>query len=274
MTQSTTLDPRARFWGNIAKWGFLIFACAIFAPFIWLAVGGLVGLVLFVGIATGAWMVRPAVFTLAANTRLKLVKAAAAINPVESLQEEHRRRSVALNDRRAGIETMAGAIKTLKKTIDDLAREFPDDPELPQMLADHQELLSLKQEREQAWLEAHAELGEFEKGIRRASRLWDVSLAAAKARGQSALSEDEWQAKLKTEVAFDTIRSKLDSQLSALSTERLQAEAQRIMRRKSLPTPAAQPAVELPATEAQGQHAAMPPGRDNKPAPQPGRTNA
>lgn len=44
-TNLAVTDPRAKRWGSIAKWLFLIFGFAVMAPFIWLAVGGLVGFI-------------------------------------------------------------------------------------------------------------------------------------------------------------------------------------------------------------------------------------
>lgn len=223
-------DPRAKFWGNIAKWLFLVFAFAILGPVFWLAFGGLIGACLFVGTYVAAWMVRPWVFTKAANMRLWLVKHEAAKNPVETLNAEHLRQSQMLEERKKGIESMAGAIKTLDQTIDALEAEFPDSPELPQMRQDQAELENLLRARREDWQQAYISLGEFAKEIQRVSRLWEVSLAAAKARKQSGLTEEEWLSKLKTQTSIDAIRTNLNTQLAALSSENMQAEADRILK--------------------------------------------
>lgn len=227
---SSVTDPRATFWGNAAKWGAILFGCAFLAPIAWLAVGGAIGLVLFAGIATGTWMLRPWVFMKAANTRLWLIKREAAKNPVETLNAEHLRQSELLEERKNGIESMAGAIKTLDQTIDQLQSEFPDSPELPQLREDQAQLETLLKSRRADWQEAYVSLGLFAKEITRVSRLWEVSLAAAKARQQSGLSQEEWMGKLKTQTSIDAIRTHLNTQLSALNTESMQAEADRILK--------------------------------------------
>ena len=92
-------------------------------------------------------MLLPAIQNAAANLRLKLVKSEAARNPVETLQLEHQRQSQMLEERKAAIETMSGAIRTLADTIKKLASEFPDSPELEQMKQDYADLRSIEQSR-------------------------------------------------------------------------------------------------------------------------------
>jgi len=274
MQNSSITDPRAQFWGKLAKWGFLIVSCAVFAPFIWIAVGGLLGLILFVAIALGAWMVRPAVFTLAANLRIKLIKEAAAINPVESLQEEHRRWGVQLDERSKGIQEQHAANREFLTTIESLARDFPDDPQLPQMRDDYAQLEAAVAEAEASWKVSYAQREEFARGVERAKRVWASALALAKARGKSALSEEEWQARLKTEVAFDTIRQRFDQGLAGATVDRMKLEAARAARQRTLPASATAAIDVTPPKPAQLVEGRMPPGRDDLPRRIPGRTNA
>lgn len=251
MNDTSSLDPRAKRLGNIAKYIFLVLGLAVFGPIIWLAVGGLIGLILLGGIWTATWMLRPWVFSKAANLRLKLIKHEAAVSPIETLSEEHRKQTIALNERKQGVETMAGAIKTLDQAIDSLQADFPDSAELPQMRADQAELENLLDARREDWKQAYVTLGEFAKEIQRVGKLWDVSLAAAKARQQSGLTEDEWLSKLKTQTAIDAVRTNLNTQLAALNTENMQAEADRILKgktaAKALPAPNVQAAIDIPS---------------------------
>lgn len=250
-TNTTITDPRARRWGNFVKYSVLVLGLAVFAPVIWLAVGGLVGLVLFGAIALGTWMLKEPAFTFAANMRLKLIKAEAAKNPVETLQTEHLRQSEILEERKKGIDDLAGAIRTLDQTIDKLQQEFPDSPELPQLREDQAQLETLESSRRADWQQAYISLGEFAKEIQRVSRLWDVSLAAARARQQSGLTNEEWMAKLKTQTSLDAIRTNLNTQLAALKTESMQAEADRILKGKTKTLPSTEKntiTLDVPAT--------------------------
>ena len=77
MNQPVINDPRARFWGNVAKYGALLVAGFFVAPYVWIAIGGLIGLIAGALVILAAWMLRPVVFSFAANMRLKLIKAEA-----------------------------------------------------------------------------------------------------------------------------------------------------------------------------------------------------
>lgn len=230
MSTTSITDPRAQRWGNIIKWITLILGFAIIGPVVWLAIGGLVGFIIFAAIYLATWMLRKPAEVWAANMRLKMIKQAVAQNPVETLQEEHRKQTIELNNRKKAIEEMGGAIRTLDEAIDSLEREFPDSPELPQMRQDQEELMKLEAARQQDWQEAYIALGEFQREIRRVGKLWEVSLAAARARKQSGIAEEEWMSKMKTETAIDSIRTHLNTQLAALNTERMQSDAQRILK--------------------------------------------
>lgn len=227
-------DPRARRWAAAARWLLLFPLGFVIAPYIFTALFGLAGLLLGVLGMVATWMLRPWVTSVAANLRLKLIKVEAAKNPVETLQAEHLRNAGILEDRKEGIEAMGSAVRTLDQAIDSLQNEFPDSPELPQMREDQAELMGLLQSRSEEWQAAYVTHGEFAKEIKRVGKLWEVSLAAAKARQQSGLTEDEWTAKLKTQTAIDSIRSSLNTQLSSLTTERMQADAERILRGRSV----------------------------------------
>ena len=85
MSLPQPLDPRARRWGVFAKYAALLVVGFAVAPFIWVAIGGLLGMIVAGVILLGTWMVLPAVEAAAANLRLKLIKGEASRNPVETL---------------------------------------------------------------------------------------------------------------------------------------------------------------------------------------------
>jgi len=233
---SNITDPRAKFWGKFAKFAALGVGCFFIAPFVWIAIGGLLGLVCFGGIVGTLWFTKDWIAGVAANARLKLIKHEAASNPVETLQAESLRQSKVLEERKVALETLSGAIRSLDQAIDELQSEFPDSPELPQMRSDQAELDALLKSRTESWTAAYVQLGEFDREVVRVGKLWDVSLKAAKARGASGLTEGEWVAKLQTSTAISSIRNNLNTQLSALSVERMQVEADRILKGKSVKT--------------------------------------
>lgn len=243
-----TTEQRAQKWGTVAKIASIGIIGFFVSPFVLSAITGVLGLATLAIIYGITWVTLPAIGDFGKNMRLKMIKEVAARDPIGTLQNEHSRQSSLLEDRKEAIETMSGAIRTLAETISKLEREFPDSPELAQMKQDYSDLRIIEQSRMEGWQQAYLTLGEFAKEIKRASRIWEVAVAMAKARGASGLSDEEWNAKMKAETSFDAIRTKLNTEMSALNTEKMQADAERILRSKTTinVTPAAAPAA-LPA---------------------------
>lgn len=76
-------DPRAKRWGNFAKVAALLTVGFFVAPFIWVALGGLLGLIVAGAVCVVTWMLRGWFYSVVANMRMKLVKAEAQRNPVD-----------------------------------------------------------------------------------------------------------------------------------------------------------------------------------------------
>src|SRR6187399_3421311 len=92
-------DPRAKRWGLFAKYAALLVTGFIVAPYIWVAIGGLIGLIAAAGVFGITWMTKDWLYMKAGNMRLSLIKREAATNPVETLQAEHLRNSEMLQER-------------------------------------------------------------------------------------------------------------------------------------------------------------------------------
>lgn len=223
-------DPRARLAARIAAGALILGVGFVVAPFVYTAITGVAGLIAAGALIGTTVMLLPWAQTKAANLRLKLVKMEVAANPVESLQVEHARQTEDLNSRKVGLETLSGAIRVVAETIRKLEAEFPDSSELEQLRQDHADLRDHEAAVKAEWQACYVTLGEFAQEIRRAGRLWEAALAIAKARGLSSLSKAEWEGKMKTETALDSIRLKLNTGLAGLSTDRMQANADRILK--------------------------------------------
>lgn len=240
MCMNTTItDPRARFWGNAAKWGLLLPVGFLVAPFIWVAIGGLIGLLVGAGILVATWMLRPVVFSAAANMRLKLIKAEASRNPVETLQEDLRKKTVALDERKTNIEKLNAQIRTFGDKVDDIAERYgKNDGGYIKLFTDLTGLRQIYKRRCEKWNEARLRLDQFSEQIDRANMIWEAAQAAAAARETSGLTEDEFFAKLRTETAFDAIQDSYNAALASLDTDLLE---------QPLGLPAAQAGVSIPS---------------------------
>lgn len=210
-------DPRAKRWGNFAKYAALLVVGFFVAPYIWIAIGGLIGLIVAALVLVGAWVARPWVYSVAANARLALVKSEARKNPVETLEEDLRRKTVALDDRKTNIEKLAGQIRTFADKVDEIKQNYGEkDTGYVKLSRDLVDLKRLYKHRCDKWNEARAQLTRFAEEIDRAKMIWEAGLAAAAARETSGLTEDEFFAKLKTETAFDSIQDSYNQALASL----------------------------------------------------------
>ncbi|MDQ5978611.1 MAG: hypothetical protein QG602_1585 [Verrucomicrobiota bacterium] len=222
MNQPVISDPRARFWGNVAKYGALLVAGFLVAPYIWVAVGGLIGLIVAVGVILAAWMVRPVVFAFAANMRLKLIKAEAAKNPVETLQNDLKEKAKALSDRKDAIEKLNSQIRTFSDKVDEIRASYgAEDAGYLKLSRDLVDLRRVYEHRCVKWKEAREQLKLYEEEIKRANMIWEAAQAAAAARETSGLTEDEFYAKLRAETAFDAIQQSYNDALASLDTAML-----------------------------------------------------
>lgn len=222
MNQPVVTDRRARLWGNIAKYGALLTVGFIVAPFIWIAIGGLLGLIVAGIVFLGTWMLRPVVFSIAANLRLKFIKAEASKNPVETLQNDLKVKTEALGVRKDAIEKLNGQIRTFSDRVDGIKTNYGEkDPGYIKLSRDLQDLRRIYVHRCEKWREASKQLERFEEEIRRANMIWEAAQAAAAARETSGLTEDEFFAKLRTETAFDSINQSYNDALASLDTAML-----------------------------------------------------
>ncbi len=223
MNQPIINDPRARFWGNVAKYGAVIVAGFFIAPYIWVAIGGLIGLVVAVGVILAAWMLRPVAFSFAANMRLKLIKAEASKNPIETLQNDLKDKAQALANRKDAIETLNSQIRTFSDKVDEIKASYgAEDAGYLKLSRDLADLRRVYAHRCEKWKEAREQLKLYEEEIKRANMIWEAAQAAAAARETSGLTEDEFFAKLRTETAFEAIKKSYNDALASLDTALLE----------------------------------------------------
>ena len=216
-------DPRAKRWGNVAKYGAILAVGFFAAPYVWVAIGGLLGLLAAFVLITAVWMSRQWVYAVAANMRLKLIKAEAAKNPVETLQEEYRREMVKLDTRKQNIEKLKAQTLTFEDKTEDMKAKYgADDAAYQKFSKDLVILNRIYENRCTLWRKARAELDLFKKEIDRAQTIWETAQAAAAAQETSGLTEEEFFAKLRTETAFDAIHNSYNQAIASLDTALLE----------------------------------------------------
>jgi len=243
------LDPRARRWGIIAKYAAILVVGFFVAPFVWVAIGGLVGMIVAGAIMLGTWMVLPAIQAAAANMRLKLIKGEASRNPVETLQNDLRDKTVALDLRKTNIEKLNGQIRTFADKVDGIRAKYgPNDAGYLKLSADLLDLRRISADRAEKWKVARAQLERYAEEISRANMIWDAAQAAAAARESSGLSEDDFYAKLRAETAFDSIQNSYNEALASLDSSMLESPAERNITPVQPALPAGEEAMDVPTS--------------------------
>lgn len=234
-----TPEQRAARWGTAAKiaaYGILGF---FISPFVLSAIQGLLGLIALVAIYGIVWVMLPAIGDAGKNLRLKLIKAEAARNPIETLEAEHLRRTHVLQERKVKIENLAAKTNGFGTKLAGFKRDYPEEAPVYQEIYDKMVLL-LKRSREQ-WVIAEQQLEAFEGEIEKAKAKWAMALAASDLRQDAGRVEAEFLAKLKVNYSFETIETGMNLAFAQLDTLLMEGDKVEIN-----VTPASTPAA-LPA---------------------------
>lgn len=224
---SSTIPPSpeqiaARYGKAIKVVGVLILGYVV-SPFILAAIGGLAGLIVGGLICGAVYYASPAIETWGANMRLKSLKAAAAANPIETLQNEYARQSQLLDERLNAIETFSGKIRSFGDKLDGFKQSYPAEAGKYQAIFD--QMHDLLARRDQQWKQGKHQLDLFEAAITKAQAIWDMSNAANAARAGSGLDTDAVWAKIKTDTAYSTIQDNMNTALSSLDTLTLESDS-------------------------------------------------
>ncbi len=247
-TPVSTLDPRAQKFGNVVKYGFLVLGLAFAAPFLWLALGGLLGLIALGLTWTATWMLRPWVFMKAANLRLRFIKQEAMKNPTETLLNTYRERSIELDKREIALKELRGRNETLsEKTQDVLERTGPQDRDYQRLKAAHGKMVRVYQYKVTKLAESQKAQDDFKNMIEIAQIKWEAGLAAVAAGESSGYTEDDFFRELRTDTAFDAINTTFNSAVGAIDVDVDIDEAGRIVQA----LPSTPPAINVTAQAAE-----------------------
>jgi hypothetical protein len=222
-SNTLTLDPRAKKWGNVVKYGTVITTGFFVAPFIWVALGGLLGLVAAGGLTASIWYARNWFFDKAANMRIKLIRHEATKNPTETLRNDLKNQMSALEQRKLNIEKLGGQIRTFANKLADIGEKYgKEDRHFIQLTDDLKNLKLIYKRRQEKYSEACKQLEDWSNEIDRAQMIWDAACAAAAARETSGLTEADFFAKLKTDTALDSIQNTYNQTLASLDADLLE----------------------------------------------------
>lgn len=241
MTTLTTEQRKARIaaW---AKWGIGLAGAVLIAPFVFLAVKGIVGLalasVLGLAIVHGA----PVLSMKFANWKLKGLKQEARQNPIETRQNIALQARARIKDAELELTNFATEVRNFADQVKTLRTDQPDDAaDFDEQLKGLQRLLELKRQR---LADAKRNADEFEAATARASNKWKVAQAAIRMQKLSGSVADDEMNKLLAAESLDSVQSSMNRALAELDS------ALAMQAPPALPSPATPP-IDVRAIEIQ-----------------------
>lgn len=226
------------------KWGLGLAAAAIIAPVIFLTVKGLIGLAIagFVGlvIINGA----PVAASALANWKLKGIKAVAAANPVEQLQNVLIERRNALATFAEQITEFASRVRQFEGKLQWFKKQFPSEADkFDEQAAAMNQLLAVRKAR---YDEVRQQLAAFEMEVKKADAIWQMSQAAAELQKAAGMRGEDVYAKIKAETALESVEMSLNRSFAQLETALLEESSSAT----SSTATYAQPQLDKPAGQA------------------------
>lgn len=186
----------------------------VVAPFVYIAIQGLVGLAVAGILSLAIVYATPAIAAKLANWRLKLLKAEAMKNPVETLQNQYVKKTQSLGEFREQIRIFSAQVLTFADQVKQYVKDGLDDaPTYVEQLEKMKRLLQLRQEKYQ---EATHTLEEFAETIKRTDRKWKMACAAVKMNEAAGSMEGDVFDKICIETSLESVQTKLNEAFADL----------------------------------------------------------
>jgi hypothetical protein len=183
-------------------------AAVMIAPIIFMAITGIVGLIVAAAVGFAAIKFAPVFSAKVSNLAMKLLKKEAYDNPIPTLLNEYAQRKKEVDKKASEAEEFNNALETYKSHQRQLVKDYPEDAK---MFEEHIEGMEvLKNEEYQALKELGQALVQFDKEIKRAERIWNMTLVANKVTSKAQMiSQRDAIRKIQTETAFDSVRESM-----------------------------------------------------------------
>lgn len=205
---NTDIEAKRRRIEGIVKVGGLCAAAFFVAPFVFIVIKGLLGMIAAAAIGWGVIFFTPVVARMAANLRLKAIKAEAARNPIETLQNDYGRRQQQLRDFAERIKDFGAAVESFKDKLGGFIKAHPEDA--PKFQGQLQKMQMLLSNRNVKFKQAQAELEAYEGEIQRANDIWEMGQAASAMSSAAGMTQDDFLQKISTETALDAVQQSMN----------------------------------------------------------------
>lgn len=198
------------------KWGIGLLAATIIAPAVFLAVQGLIGLIVAGVLGLTIVNFAPVMGMKFTNWKLKGLKHEARANPIETRQQIALQVRARLRDAAQELTTFAAEVLNFADEVKSLRATQPEDAaDFEAQLKALQHLLGLKRGRLQ---EAEAEAEAFDNATARAARKWKVAQSAIRMNKLAGADQDAAMDKLIADESLDAVQTAMNRALAELDT--------------------------------------------------------
>lgn len=223
--EEVELEQKRKRITTIVKIAALVVAGFVVAPYIFLAVKGVIGLAIAAGVAVVMVNVAPVLADKLANWRLAAIKREAAKNPIETLQLDFGKRQQALGKFKQAITNFGAATLNFEDKLDSFKERFPkDSAKFESQLTKMKALLTIRKKK---YGEAQDALEQFANEIDRAKAIWSMGQEAAKMNSAAGMTDDDFLSKIKTETALDSVTTSMNSAFAELETSLDESKAEK-----------------------------------------------
>jgi hypothetical protein len=192
--------------------GFLV------APFIFVAIGGLIGLVVAAGISFVIINLIPWFAMKVANWRLRALKHEASKNPIETLENQYKQREQALVEFRSNILSFHAEVQNFYSELEEHRQKYPEG--VSKFEEQYSKMKALLASRSLKYKAAQKKLADFNNLIDQKRSEWKIAQAAAKMTKAAGVGED-FISKLMADTAVDSVQTSLNTAFAELEVSLL-----------------------------------------------------
>ncbi len=216
MSTELSIDARRVRLANYAKWGIGMAAAAVMAPVIFLAVKGIVGLIVAAVLGLASVNLAPVLAMKFASWKLKGLKHEARENPIETRQNIALQTRERLRQAAVELTGFTTEVKNFSDEVRALRDQQPEDAaDFDEQLRKLQQLQKLKQDRLKA---AHDAADKFEAATERAARKWKVAQSAIRMNKLAGQSQDDAMNKLLAAESLDSVQTAMNQAFAEMDT--------------------------------------------------------
>jgi hypothetical protein len=191
---------------------------------------GFLAIILGAAIGLSAIAFAPVFSMKLANTRIRAIMAEADKNPIETMIAVDIARTQELAEKDQHLEDWDTELSNFDEEVTAVKKEYPEEAGKYERVSAQMHGALEEARMEQA--QARRDLYEFEQAIKKAKMLYKMALAAQRVTALSKSAEERVLENIKTEIAFDSVRSNLNRSFARLNS----AMARRQERPALIPT--------------------------------------